>query len=83
MCVVIVEPKLSDYDKYQASKYFPGEYKNRCTYSPSGQMTASVCTRNGYSLAGANLINATVSHPLGSVDTAAPPNNMTHLVLMY
>jgi hypothetical protein len=67
---------ISDQDKYQLSKYFPGKYNPRCTYSPSGEMTAAVSTRNGFSLAKLPDLDD-ISYTLEDMGTR------TYTVLMY
>jgi hypothetical protein len=59
---------ISDREKYQLSKYFPGKYDNKCTYTPSGQMTASVPISNGFNISEGTNPGGVTTGALGSTD---------------
>jgi len=58
--------ELSDYDKYQLSKYYPTAYSPKCVYTPSGEMGGSVSTKNGFAISQATTVNSTTLIDIGT-----------------
>lgn len=59
---------LSDHDLYHMSKYYPGKYGPQSTYTPSGEASAAVSLRNGFSLNSATKPQNTAAVSLGVFD---------------
>lgn len=66
---------LSDYDMYQLSKYFPGRYGNKQTYSGNSEVAAAMSVKTGISLAKA------IAAEDGKIEADIGSTNYT--VIMY
>jgi len=74
---------LSDHDQYQLSKYHPGRYHNRCTYTPSGEASAAVATRNGFTISKCMNFDETTGSGTTLAYTEVDIGEKTYTVIMY